>query len=501
MVLPPLLAACTSVESAAPSPTSAPPASSPAAPGASTPLAPFYEQSLDWAPCRDGFACARVEVPLDYDDPAGRTIELALLKVPATDPDRRLGSLLVNPGGPGVSALDYAQAADQIVSPGVRAVYDVVGVDPRGVGESTPLQCVTDEQFNASLDEGDPTPDTPAEVEAFVASVREFGAGCAQRSPALTPRVGTVDVARDLDIVRAALGDDRLSMLGKSYGTSIGAEYARQFPQRVGRLVLDGAVDPTLSDGDVLLGQAQGFELAYSRFARACLASGCSLGETEQQVREAAQRVLATADRSPIPTSGRPLTEALATYGIAYPLYFPPEQGYPLLEAALQQALQGDGSALLAVADAYLLRQPDGSLATNQWDAFTPISCLDRPGQSTVADVQQALPRFREASPIFGDGLAWGLLACLDWPAESEGLPSPVAASGASPIVVVGTTGDAATPYAWAQGLAGQLDSGVLLTYEGTPHTAYRKGSTCIDEAVDTYLLTGEPPADGTRCR
>jgi pimeloyl-ACP methyl ester carboxylesterase len=496
--LPALLAACTSVESAGPSPTPAPPAPSPAQ---STALAQFYDQTLDWTPCRDGLACARVEVPLDYDDPTGRTIDLSLLKVPATDPDKRLGSLVVNPGGPGVSALDYAQAADQIVSPAVRAAYDVVGLDPRGVGESTPLECVTDEQVNASLDEGDPTPDTPAEVEAFVASVREFGAGCEQRSPALTPHVGTVDVARDLDIVRAALGDQRLSMLGKSYGTSIGAEYARQFPQRVGRLVLDGAVDPTLRDRDLLLGQAQGFELAYSRFAQACLASGCTLGDTEQQVRDAAQRVLATAERAPIPTSGRPLTEALATYGIAYPLYFPPQQGYPLLEAALQQALEGDGSALLQVADAYLLRQPDGSLATNQWDAFTPISCLDRPGQSSVEDVQEALPEFREASPIFGEGLAWGLLACLDWPAESTGLPAPVAASGAPPLLVVGTTGDAATPYAWAQGLAAQLDSGVLLTYEGTPHTAYRKGSRCIDEAVDTYLLTGEPPADGSRCR
>jgi pimeloyl-ACP methyl ester carboxylesterase len=500
-LLPLLMAGCSPVGSAAPQPTPPPPASPARTGEAAAPLARFYDQRLDWTPCRGEYTCARVEVPLDYDNPAGPTIELALLKVPASDPGRRLGSLLVNPGGPGVSALDYAQAADQVVSPAVRAVYDVVGLDPRGVGESTPLDCVTDEQFNASLDEGDPTPDTPAEVQAFVASVQEFGAGCEQRSPALTPHVGTVDVARDVDIVRAALGEERLTMLGKSYGTSIAAEYARQFPQRVGRLVLDGAVDPTLTDEDVLLGQAQGFELAYSRFAQACLSSGCSLGDSERQVQQAAQRVLALAERSPLPTTGRPLTEALATYGIAYPLYFPPQQGYPLLEAALQQALQGDGTALLQIADAYLLREPDGSLATNQWDAFTPISCLDRPGQSSVADVQQALPKFREASPIFGDSLAWGLLACLDWPVESEGLPSPVAASGAPPIVVVGTTGDAATPYAWAQGLADQLDSGVLLTYEGTPHTAYRKGSTCIDDAVDTYLLTGEPPADGTTCR
>ena len=463
-------------------------------------LEPFYAQQVAWQPCRGQLQCATVQVPLDYADPDGAVIDLALLRVPARDPDRRVGSLLVNPGGPGVSAQDYAAAADQVVSPALREVFDVVGMDPRGVGGSTPLECIDDAGMDASV-ALDATPETEAEVSALLDGVAEFAAGCQQSSAALLPHVGTSDVARDLDVVRAVLGDERLSYLGKSYGTSIGVEYARQFPQRVGRLVLDGAVDPTLGDADVLIGQAEGFDLALARFARDCVDRGCDLGGTEAEVEAVVAEVLSTADESPIPTgTSRPLTQTLATYGVIYPLYLTPEDGYPVLEAGLAAAAAGDGSILLRVADAYLLRNPDGSYETNQWDAFTPISCLDRPGSATVADVEAALPAFQAASPLFGEGQAWGLLSCSTWPVASDGLPAPVSAAGAPPILVVGTTGDPATPYAWAEGLAAQLDSGVLLSYEGTPHTAYRKGSSCVDDAVDTYLLQGVPPADGTTC-
>ncbi len=461
----------------------------------------FYTQQVAWQPCRTGAQCATVQVPLDYDQPTGPTVDLALLRVPARDQPARLGSLVVNPGGPGVSAQYYAAAADQIVSPAVRDVYDVVGMDPRGVGGSTPLDCVDGAELDASL-AIDATPDTEGEVATFLEGVGEFAAGCEARSPDLLAHVGTTDVARDLDVVRAVLGDERLSYLGKSYGTSIGTEYARQFPQRVGRLVLDGAVDPALSDADVLLGQAEGFDLALSRFAGDCVERGCSLGTTTEQVVDVVADILATTDDRPLPTgTDRPLTQTLATYGVIYPLYLRPDDGYPVLESALQAARDGDGSLLLRIADLYLLRGPDGTYQTNQWDAFTPISCLDRPGSATVADVQAVLPQFEAASPLFGEGQAWGLLSCSQWPVPSDGLPAPVAAAGAAPILVVGTTGDPATPYAWAQGLAAQLDSGVLLTYEGTPHTAYRKGSACIDTAVDTYLVQGTTPDEGTTCQ
>ena len=463
-------------------------------------LARFYDQQPDWQPCRDGFECASVTVPLDYADATGETIELALLKVPATDSARRVGSLFVNPGGPGASGLDYAAAADVIVSPAVRAVYDVVGFDPRGVGRSTPVECISDADLDRSFVEGDPTPDTPAEVDALLASSEEFRAGCQSKSGDLLPHVGTVDVARDLDVLRAVVGDDTLTYLGKSYGTSIGAEYARQFPATAGRLVLDGAVDPQLSDEDVLLGQAGGFELALSRFVDDCLAQGCSLGGTQQQVLDAVSSIIEATDDSPLPTSSRPLSQTLAVYGIIGPLYWPASQGYPLLEEALEQALAGDGTALLALADLYLQRSPDGTFPNNQWDVFTPVSCLDRPGDSTPADVEALLPEFTSVSPRFGESLAWGLTACTDWPIPSDGLPAPVPAPEAPPVLVVGTTGDPATPYEWAVSLAEQMESGVLLTYEGTPHTAYRKGNECVDSAVDDFFVDGTVPQDGLQC-
>jgi pimeloyl-ACP methyl ester carboxylesterase len=486
-----------------PDPSPAVPASPAASDSADArgPLDRFYRQTVTWQACRGSFECATIEVPLDYGDPAGTTLSVALLRTPATDDARRIGSLLVNPGGPGVSGVAYAQAADVITSAAVRAGYDVVGFDPRGVGASEPLDCVTDAQLNESFDTGDSTPDTPAEVAELLAGSREYRDGCSERSPDLLAHVGTQDVARDLDVVRAVLGDERLTYLGKSYGTSIGVEYARQFPDRVGRMVLDGAVDPTLSDADVLLGQAAGFELALSRFVADCLQQECPLGSTAAEVLGVVEQVLERTDDSPLPTDTRPLTQVLATYGILFPLYLPPDQGYPVLQAGLLAAREGDGTVLLQVADTYLGRNPDGSFDTNQWDAFTPISCLDRPGTASVADVEEAMPAFLAASPRFGEGLAWGLLGCTDWPVASAGLPGPVRASGAPPILVVGTTGDPATPFEWSQALADQLESGVLLTYDGTPHTAYRKGSSCIDDAVDAYLLEGTVPPGDQVCR
>jgi pimeloyl-ACP methyl ester carboxylesterase len=496
-----LLAGCTGAEGESAAAPSTPRPSGTVTPSPTVPagLEEYYAQALDWRGC-DGGQCATLMVPLDYADPQARSIEVELLRVPATDKADRLGSLVVNPGGPGSSGVDYATAADAIVSPDVRAVYDVVGFDPRGVARSTPVECLTDEQLDASFNEGDPTPETPQEVDALMAGAADFRAGCERTSPDLLAHVGTEDVARDLDVLRAALGDKTLTYLGKSYGTSIGTEYARQFGASAGRLVLDGALPPGLSEVDVLLGQAAGFELALSRFVESCLADGCSLGSTQPEVLDAVEQVLGTADDAPIPTASRPLTQTLALYGILGPLYWPPRQGYPLLEQALAQALADDGTALLGLADLYLQRSPDGSFANNQWDVFTPVSCLDRPDGQTPEQVQQLMPQFEAASPRFGELLAWSLVSCLDWPVPSDGLPAPVRATQAPPVLVVGTTGDPATPYEWAVDLADQIDSGVLLTFDSSPHTAYRKGSDCIDSAVDAYLIDGTVPPDGTRC-
>lgn len=490
---------------AVPATSTSPPAEPEAttSPGAVPPaLERFYAQDLAWEPCREAFECATLEVPLDYDDPAGATIDLALLRAPATDPGRRVASLLVNPGGPGASGVDYAASADAVVTPGIRRVFDVVGFDPRGVGQSAPVECLTDAELDEALNEPlDATPDTPEEVEQALADQEELVGQCQDRAGDLLPHVGTADVARDLDVLRAALGEDRLFYLGSSYGTTIGAEYARQFPTRVGRMVLDGAIDPAVSWDDLVLAQAAGLGVSLTRFAQWCVAEGCSLGRSTDEVLGVVSQVLDAVDEQPLPTSSRPLTASLAFNGVVTPLRFSPEQGFPLLEAGLAQAIAGDGTTLLALADAILERTPDGAYPGNTYQGgFRAVNCIDKPSTATAEDVIAALPDYQRASPQLGERLAWSLLSCLGWPAEGEPIDSEVAARGSPPIVVVGTTEDPITPYAWAEALADQLSSGVLVTYEGTRHLAFGGVSACVDAAVDAYLVDGVVPEEGLRC-
>lgn len=498
-----LVAGCTADDAQADSPAS--PEASPTTPAAQTPtlepeLAALYSQSVTWQPCRGDFECATVQVPLDYSDPSGERLEIALLRSPATSPGRRVGSLLVNPGGPGGSGVDFA-TVDTAASPALRQVYDIVGFDPRGVGLSSPVECVTDAELDETLNEGDATPDTPEEVAEALDGQQEFVTNCRERAGDLLPHVGTPNVARDLDIIRAALGDERLTYLGTSYGTTIGLEYAREFPTRVGRMVLDAALDPTRGWPELQLEQTAGLDTSLRRFAEWCVATGCSLGTTTQQVLAVVDRVLEATDAEPLPTESRPLTQVLAFYGIIAPLYSPPDQGFPVLEVALAQADAGDGSTLLTLADLQLRRSADGEFAGNTYQgAFTAVNCLDLPHEADVADVQAAIPEFRQASPQMGELRAWSLLSCTGWPVASPGLAGPVRAEGAPPIVVLGATEDPITPYAWSVEVAEQLESGVLVTFESTGHSAYIKGSACIDAAVDAYLLDGVVPEDGLRC-
>ncbi|HEU0213954.1 MAG TPA: alpha/beta hydrolase [Jiangellaceae bacterium] len=462
-------------------------------------LAPFYGQTLEWETCREEFECATARVPLDYDAPDGEVIELALLRAPATGDDR-LGTLVVNPGGPGGSGIDYA--ASTVVNDAVHERYDIVGFDPRGVGESTPVDCLSD----ADLDEfvsADGSPDDADEVLLLQVQATEFTGGCATRAVELLPHIGTSDVARDVDVLRAVLGDEQLNYLGKSYGTFIGALYAEQFPERVGRVVLDGAIDPALTGAELALGQADGFERALGAYLDHCLeGEECPLGRIETEARSTLANLLDVIDATPLPTAdeSRPLTQSLALRGIALPLYLNPDEGYAVLSLALDDALAGDGAALLTLADLYLFRNPDGTYDGNTNEAIYAVNCLDRPHAGSIAEIEAAAPAFEAASPIFGPFLAWDEVTCVEWPVPPASEPARVSAAGAAPIVVVGTTGDPATPYEWAESLAAQLESGVLVSYEGSVHTAYREGSDCIDEAVDTYLVDGTVPDDGLRC-
>ncbi|PPK92945.1 alpha/beta hydrolase family protein [Kineococcus xinjiangensis] len=481
-----------------PSPPAAP-SSLPAGEPASDPdLAPFYGQRLEWAPCGEGAECAQLSVPVDHADPAGPRTSVSVLRVRARG-EERLGSLVLNPGGPGGSGVAYAAAADRVVTDAVRDSFDVVGFDPRGVGRSAPLQCLPPERTDAML-AADPTPDEPAEADRLAALAAELGRGCAENGGALAAHVDTESVARDLDVLRAALGDEKLTYLGKSYGTFLGAAYAELFPQRVGRLVLDGAMDPSLTSDEVNAGQAAGFERALRAYVEACLElEECPLSGTPddgaRQVRELLERL----DAQPLPTGGdRELTQGLAYLGIAQPLYA--ESLWPQLTAALTAAERGDGGPLLALADAYAHRRPDGTYADNATSVIYAVNCLDRGDTDTRADIARDAEALEELSPTFGRFLGWSSLPCSTWPFPAKGEREPVRAPGADPILVVGTTRDSATPYEWAVGLAEQLDSGHLLTYEGDGHTAYRFGSRCVDTAVDAYLLAGELPEDGARC-
>lgn len=471
---------------------------SPASPSKPGPLAAFYGQRLRWSSCRGGFECARLEVPLDYRAPRGRTIRIALVRLPSGD-DRR-GSLVLNPGGPGASGIDYARAADIVVSRDVRDRYDIVGFDPRGVRRSAPVDCLTDTQLDGFL-AADGSPDSVSEEEELDRESRALGQGCAERRPALARHIGTRDVARDLDVLRSALGDRRLNYLGKSYGTYLGLTYAELFPRRVGRLVLDGPLDPASTSLEVSKGQAGGFQRAFRAFLADCVKrSSCPFSGSVDEAESQAGSLLEKVDAQPLRgETGRPVTQALAVIGVAAALY--DEGSWGLLRRAFSEAQDGDGATFLALADYYSDRGPNGRFTTNSVEALYAVNCLDRPEESDLAAFRAAAVDMAQVSPVFGAFLAWGALPCATWPYAPQGTPRPIAAKGAAPILVVGTTRDPATPYEWAVAAAGQLAAGRLLTFEGDGHTAYRRGSSCIDREVDRYLLAGKLPAEGARCR
>jgi pimeloyl-ACP methyl ester carboxylesterase len=508
-----LISACSSGSSTTTSTTTSTTASATDAALAALPrstpstLAPYYGQKLTWRTCGvSGFECATMKVPLDYAKSASGDIRLAVARKKATGPGERLGSLLVNPGGPGGSAVGYLQSYAGIGYPEeVRARYDMVAVDPRGVARSEPVECLTGRQMD-TYTQTDITPDDKKETGELVDAYKDFAEGCGHRSPDLLRHVSTVEAARDMDILRAVLGDKKLTYVGASYGTFLGATYAGLFPDRVGRMVLDGAMDPSLTARKLNEGQTAGFETAFQSFAKDCVRqSDCPLGgagTSTDQVGKNLSAFFKQLDAAPIPAGdadGRKLGEALATTGVIAAMY--DEAAWPQLREALTSAMkEKDGAGLLALSDSYYERGADGKYA-NLMYANAAVNCLDLPAAfSTPDQVEKALPAFEKASPVFGDGLAWASLNCAYWPVKPTGEPHRIEAKGAAPILVVGTTRDPATPYPWAQSLASQLSSGTLLTYVGDGHTAYGRGSDCIDSAINRYLIEGTPPAEGKRC-
>jgi len=494
-----LVAGCTAPKHQTTVPTSSAPSSATPQqpPTDATGLDRFYDQELTWTSCSEG-ECATAQVPLDYADPAGETIDVALARVPATGD--RLGSLLLNPGGPGSSGIDFLSAAKTMVSAGVRERYDLVGFDPRGVQRSAPVTCVDGPAMDALVAQ-DPDYSTDAGIQEAIDRFAAFGAECLARTGEVLGHVDTVSAARDMDVLRAALGDDTLTYLGYSYGTQLGATYAALFPDRVGRMVLDGALDPTLTTDELSEGQARGFEGALRAYVTDCQAGrSCPLTGGVDHGLSQVRGLLDRARTSPLPTgTDRTLTQSLTFYGIALALY---SQSYwPLLTQALSAAItRNDGSVLLQLSDAYFDRNADGTYASNSTEAFWAIGCLDGRDSADADTMRAQAARIEQAAPTVGTFFSYGGVVCADWPVPEVGGLDSYSAEGAPPILVVGTTNDPATPYAWAQRLATTLSSGVLLTHEGEGHTAYGTSNACVADAVDTYLLEGAPPAEGTRC-
>ncbi len=465
-------------------------------------LAGFYGQQLAWSGCGVG-ECADLRVPLDYARPGGGSIAIKVLRVRATSEASRVGSLVVNPGGPGGSGVDYARQASLIVSRTVRARYDVVGFDPRGVGRSAPVDCLSDPDLDRFLGSGaDLTPDTPAEVQAWLTESRTFAEGCQRLSGDRLGHVSSVEAARDMDVLRAALGDDRLNYLGKSYGTYLGAVYADLFPSLVGRFVLDGVVPPDLTSEEVSLGQAKGFDLATRAWATDCVRRGCALGDSADAVIGWLTGFLHGLDQAPLPVTRdariTKLTESWGAVAVAGAMY--EEAFWPTLTDALVAGRDGDGDPLMRLADSYARRRADGAYQGNIMEVIYAVNCLDKPVVTEVADYERMDREFAAASPIFGRFLAWSGLPCAVWPVPPTGTARRITAEGSGPIVVVGTTRDPATPYEWAVRLDGQLSNSSLVTFDGDGHTAYKRGSSCVDAAVDGYYIRGTVPPAGLKC-
>ncbi|MFD8575493.1 alpha/beta hydrolase [Streptomyces virginiae] len=462
--------------------------------------APTAAEGGGQAPPKD-WQCATLHVPLDYADPEGETIPLALIRAKARNQDERLGSLVFNFGGPGGSGITTLPGAAKEYE-SLRRRYDLVSFDPRGVGRSAPVLCLDDKQLDAYY-ASDSSPDTPAAEKAYLENTRTYQRACEAKSGKVLPHVGTENAARDLDRIRQALGDEKLNYFGISYGTELGGVYAHLFPEKVGRTVFDAVVDPTATSEQGALGQAKGFQLALGNFAQDCVDRGdeCRLqGSTAKEIEDNIIKLQKQLAAKPIPGIGdRLLTESSATNGIAQSLYS--QELWPLLEQGLDEAEGGQGQLLMALSDALNGRSQNGDYS-NIGAANTAINCVDSKDRHTLEQTKAKLADFRAASPVFGDFLGWAMMTCTGWPVPGTASTPDVSAPGADPILVIGNTGDPATPYEGARKMVERLGPGVgvELTYKGEGHGAYNSGDPCVQGAVNSYLLDGKVPPANTVC-
>ncbi|MCT9933655.1 alpha/beta hydrolase [Planotetraspora sp. A-T 1434] len=459
--------------------------------GYATPHDPLAWKQCEKVSTASGFQCATMKVPLDYAKPDGEKIGIALIRLRATDPAQRLGSLVFNfggPGGSGVSTLLNAASAFGIL--GRR--YDLVSFDPRGVDRSSGIRCLSDQRMDQYL-----TEEPSDSVDKETALLTEFARGCQRNAGKILPYVGTINAARDMESLRDALGEPQLNYFGFSYGTHLGAVYATQYPKKVGRMVLDAALDPTVGLLDMAKTQSLGFQRAYDDYLADCAKTkvSCPLGADPATANATVLGLLDTLGRQPLKVGAREVNATVARSGITQALYS--RLAWPLLTEAVNDARRGDGSGLLTLADEYAGRQPNGSYSTLQF-SLPAVLCADHTDRPTVAQAVALADRLRKVTPLFASTASSSGI-CSVWPVPGEDSNKHIDATGSKPIVVVGVTHDPATPYQWAPSLTKQLRTAVLLTLNGEGHGAYGQ-SACIDTAVNGYLLDGRVPLNGLRC-
>jgi pimeloyl-ACP methyl ester carboxylesterase len=464
--------------------TTRPVAPAPATSSGTSGAPAFVPEPVAWHSCGSRLNCATLKVPLDYANPTGPTIELSLNELPARHSDERIGSLLVNPGGPGGSGLEFVAGGIDLPT-SLLDRFDIVGFDPRGVGASTGLPC--GDNTVPAFRRADPTPDTPDEQAALDAAAKDVADDCAANAGELLPHLGTDDVVRDMDTIRQALGEEQLNYLGISYGTLLGLRYATLFPQQARAIAIDGVVDPDQDFRAFLRQQTIAFEQQITTILNDCPDgdSSCPPGGAAAGYDEVSRRV----EIAPISGSGGTLGPSELAIAALIPTYEP--SAVPIFYQAITSALEGDGSAMLRLSTAY-----ESSV---KYTVYAAVECIDSP-HPVGSDEYRAFAQELEAlSPRFGGAIANELLPCAFWPAPVHNIVGPVTAPGAPPMLVIGTTGDAATPYEQAVRVASTLQNGRLLTFDGSGHAAFGK-STCAENAEAAYFIDLTLPPEGKVC-
>jgi pimeloyl-ACP methyl ester carboxylesterase len=439
--------------------------------------------------------CGNLEVPFDYDNPEEGSFVLYIKRRQATVPSERIGSLLVNPGGPGFGGSSLADDAAYYFSESLLNRFDIIGWDPRGTGLTTPaVDCVDSFDEYVGLDS---PPDTPEEKHALIDASQAFNDKCEENAGTILPYISTRASAADMNSIRLALGEEKITYFGFSYGSELGATWATMYPNTVRAAVLDGATDPLSTSTEAGLAQAAGFEKQLTTFLAQCSKKATCEFHNDGNSEDAIDALLLDLDANPLVVSAErtPVTQGVAFTAIAQAMYS--DSYWPQLQSALADAQKGDGAGLLALYDDYYQRKSDGSYG-NELEAFLAISCLDDPGASSVEEVDASVDAFVAAAPRLGANFAHGY-SCALWPVP-QAQQVTVSGKGAGPIIVIGTTGDASTPLSSSRKMAKALESGVLLVVEADQHTGYGI-NTCIIMEVDNYLIDLTVPVNETICK